>query len=408
MISAIRFLFPRDLSDDDIRTLLLLGAAFVVGHYDLTTMTLAVPHVQAAFAIPEGELGEMIALIRLGAIPALLLALVADRMGRRRLLMVTLVGMSVFSLATAFAQSANQFVFCQAMVRLFGSLEEILAVVYALEMLPSRHRGWGVGFLAAVGGVGTGIGSVLYAVVEYLPGQWRFMYGLGGVAILFIFWLRRNLPESTLFRQQGTAGVGALTAPLVEVFTLHRKAILALALITGAFWFQVTAVINFMSKYLQEVHSYTTLEVSVLFVGSGILAVVGNVLAGMASDRIGRRPMLAGAIVVNFVAALVFYNGSGLWLPLAWMLTLFSFLVVDLITYTLAGELFPTSCRSTASTLRILFTVLGAAAGLGFESYLYASTGSHAGALSMMAFSSLLALPAVFWMLRETANTALE
>lgn len=408
MIGAIRFLFPRDLSDEQIGLLLLLGAAFVVGHYDLTTLTLAVPHVQATFAIPEDELGQMIGIIRLGAIPALVLALVADRLGRRRLLMVTLVGMSVFSMATAFAQSAGQFVFFQCMVRLFGSLEEVLAVVYALEMLPARHRGWGVGFLAAVGGIGTGVGSLLFGVVDHLPGQWRALYGLGGVAILFLFWLRRNLPESNLFIDQHAQQRGALLAPLREIFTGHRRAIAALAIIAGTFWFQITAVVSFMSKYLQETHGYSTAEVSALFIVSGVLAVVGNVLAGMASDRFGRRPMLAGAILLNCAAAVVFYNASGAWVPLAWWLTLFSFLVVDLVTYTLAGELFPTSCRSTSSTLRILFSVLGGAVGLGFESYLFAITGSHSAALSMMAFSALLALPAVLWMLRETANARLQ
>lgn len=416
MIQTIRFLFPRDLSDQEIGLLLLLGAAFVVGHYDLTTLTLAVPHVQATFAVPEDELGQMMAVIRMGAIPAIALALVADKVGRRRLLMFTLLGMSVFSLATGFSQSANQFMFFQSMVRLFGSLEEILAVVYALEMLPARHRGWGVGFLAAMGGIGTGIGSVLYGAVDYLPGQWRAIYVLGGVAILFVFWLRRNLPESSLFIEQQSAASASgrsapaqsLFAPLVEIWTEHRRPIIALAIIAGAFWFQVTAVVNFMSKYLQEVHSYSTLEVSVLFIVSGLLAVAGNMVAGMASDRYGRKPVIAVAIVVNCIAGIVFYNASGVWLPLAWAVTLLSFLVVDLVTYTLAGELFPTSCRSTASTLRILFTVLGAATGLAIEGQLYAITGSHAQALSMMAFSSLLALPAVAWMLRETANTTLH
>lgn len=407
LIKPVRFLFPRDLSDADIRLLILLGAAFVVGHYDLTTLTLALPHVQATFAIPEDELGQMLSLIRIGAVPAILLALFADRLGRRRLLMFTLLGMSVFTLATAFAQSAEQFMFFQAMVRLFGSLEEIIAVVYALEMLPARHRGWGVGFLAAMGGIGTGTGSVLYAFVEYLPGEWRSMYFLGGLAILLIFWLRRDLPESRMFNAQSES-TRTLFAPLREIWNDHRRAIVALALVSLAFWFQITAVANFMSKYLQDSHGYSTLEVSVLFIVSGVIAVFGNVLAGRASDRLGRRPVLAVAICVNCVSVLLFYNLSGAWLPVAWLLTLFSFLVVDLVTYALSGELFPTSCRSTSTTLRIMFTVIGAAVGLACQGLLYTLAGSHAAALSLMCFSSLLALPVVVFMLRETANTTLR
>lgn len=407
-VRRLLFFFPKDLSGDDIRLLLLLGAAFVIGHYDLTILTLAVPDVQASFAVAESDLGEMIALIRLGALPAIFLALLADRIGRRQLLLGTLVGMSIFSLATCFAQTPNQFVLFQALVRFFGSLEEMLAVVYALEMLPARHRGWGVGFLAAVGGIGVGIGSVLYAFVDVLPGGWRFMYGFGGVAILFVAWVRKDLPESKMFAEAVHARGDSLLRPLREIFTQHRRALFALAVVSCAFWFQITASINFMSKYLQDVHDYSTLQVSVLFIIAGVIAVIGNLAAGYVSDIVGRRPTLALGVVVNFVATLVFYNASGIWLPLAWAALLFSFLVVDLISYALAGELFPTTCRSTAVTLRLIFTVLAAAAGLAVEGSLYSTVGSHSSALTLMTFSSLVALPAVFFWLRETANTRLS
>lgn len=406
-VRRLLFFFPRDLSSDDIRLLLLLGAAFVIGHYDLTILTLAVPDVQASYQIAEEELGGIIAVIRLGALPAIFLALLADKIGRRKLLLGTLVGMSVFSLATCFAQTPNQFVLFQALVRFFGSLEEMLAVVYALEMLPQRHRGWGVGFLAAVGGIGVGIGSVLYAFVDYLPGGWRFMYGFGGIAILMIAWVRKDLPESKMYTELGSELRDGFLHPLRVIFSQHRRAIVALAVISWFFWFQLTASVNFMSKYLQEFHNYSTLHVSVLFIIAGVIAVTGNLVAGYVSDIVGRRPTLALGILLNFVATVVFYNSAGLWIPLSWLLLLFSFLVVDLITYTVAGELFPTSCRSTAITLRLIFTVLAAAAGLAVEGSLFAVFGSHSYALTLMTCSSLIALPAVFLLLRETANTRL-
>lgn len=388
---------------------MLLGAAFLIGHYDMTILTLALPDVQASFNIAEEDVGKLVAMIRLGSLPALLLAIMADQLGRRRLLVLTLVGMSLFSIATAFAQTAQQYMVFQAFVRLFGSLEEILAVIYALELLPARYRGWGVGFLAAMGGLGSGLGSLLYGGVDSLPGGWRAMYALAGVAILLIAYMRRSLPESPMFEAKQSSNLrSTFWEPLKEIFTFHRQTAVALAVIAFAFWFQISAGLNFMSKFLQDQHGYSTGQVSILFIVAGTVAIFGNVVAGRMSDRVGRRPIIAGAIALNCCAFLVFYNTSGWLIPLAWIAALFSFFVVDVIAHALSGELFPTSCRSTASTLRYAVGVLAAALGLTLEGSLYTAMGSHGAALSLMTLSSLLALPAIAFWLKETANTQLK
>jgi putative MFS transporter len=399
---------PSDLHTKEKRILLLLGAAYFVGAYDMTLVTLALPDIQVSFSIAEEKLGSLIAYARMGAIPAILLALVADRIGRRKLLVMTLVGLSVFSLATAFAQSVTQFIILQSAAKFFITLEEILAVIFALEMLPARHRGWGVGFLAAMGGLGSGLGAMLYGVVEYLPGGWRALYVLGSFAILYIAFLRRNLPESPMFEKQSQGTKSPLWQPLHEIFTQHRRALLALAAIAATFWFQIGANLNFMSKYLQSSHGYSPGEVSVLFVVAGVFAIFGNVVAGKVSDTIGRRPTLAFGIVANCAAFLAFYNSSSLLLPLAWIAALFSFFVVDVVITAVTGELFPTSCRSTAASLRVIFAVVAGAIGLAAEGVLYTYFGSHAAALSLLTLSSLLGLPAVALWLRETANTELN
>lgn len=403
------FAIPRDLDRDDRVLLMLLGAAFFIGQYDMTLLTLSLPDVQASFSIGEESLGKLIAFARLGAIPAILLALVADRIGRRRLLVVSLLGVSVCTLATGFAETASQFMLFQAGARIFTTLEEILAVVFALEMLPARHRGWGVGFLAAMGALGAGLASVLYGAVELLPGGWRALYVFGGVAVLYIAWLRRNLPESPLFSEQANAGLErTLWQPLREIFTRHRRAVLTLGCLAATFWFQIGATLNFMSKFLQNNHGYSPGQVSTLFVVAGTVAIFGNVLSGRVSDTIGRRPTLAFGIVLNSVALVAFYNTSGMLLPLAWIGALFGFFVVEVMINAISGELFPTSCRSTAASMRTIFSVLAGAVGLAVEGSLYSALGSHAAALSTMALTSLLGLPVIALWLRETANTELR
>ena len=402
------FATPADLPRRDRNLLWLLAAAFFIGQYDMTLLSIALPDIQASFGIAEEDLGKLVAVGRLGAIPAILLALVADRLGRRRLMVMTMVGLALSNVATAFASSTEQFMLFQASARLFTTLEEILAVIFALEMLPDRHRGWGVGFLAAMGALGSGLAAGLYALVSYMPGEWRALYIIGACAIFYVAWLRRNLPESPKFEQKKTDVKGDYWEPLKEIFTHHRREITVLLTIAGVFWFQVSTTLNFMSKFLQDTHGYSQGDVSVLFIAAGTFAIFGNVIAGRMSDRFGRRPTLSVAIAVYSVAALSFYNTSGWLLPIAWMAAIFCYFAVEVVVGAISGELFPTSCRSTAASLRTITGVLTGAAGLAVEGGLYSIFGSHGQALSVMAMTCLVALPVAMFFLRETANTKLD
>jgi MFS family permease len=403
------FLAPVELSAADRILLLLLAAAFFVGQYDMTVLGLALPDLQRSFAIPEEDLGKVIAVARLGALPALFMALLADRVGRRSLLMVTLLGCSIATAATGFARTAQEFILLQFCARAFVTAEEIIAVIYVLEMLPARHRGWGVGFLAAVGALGSGFASLLYAAVEYLPGGWRALYVMAAFPMLYFAWLRRKLPESALFHEHvGSRPKPGFWRPFQEIFRYHRRAMIALTVIACAFWFHLAATMNFMSKYLQEDHGFARQEVSLLFIVAGSLAILGNPVAGRLSDRIGRRPTLIAALLLNCLATVTFYNTGGWILPLAWIGTLFGFFAVEVIVNAISGELFPTSCRSTASTLRAAVAMFAAVSGLAVEGRLYNYLGSHAEALTLLALSSLLAIPVVVLLLRETARTELS
>ncbi len=403
------FLPPDGLELADKKLLLLLGVAFFVGQYDMTILGLALPDIQNSFDISEQSLGKVIAIAKVGSIPALFLALLSDRIGRRSMLMFTLLGLSIATGATGFARTTEEFIAAQFLARVFSTAEEIIAVIYVLELLPVMYRGWGVGFLAAMGGIGAGLASLLYGAVEFLPGGWRALYVIAALPILYLAWLRRLMPESTMFnRYAGGNEAASFWQPFVAVFNSHRGQMIAIGLIAAAFWFHIAATMNFMSKYLQEAHDYAPQEISLLYIVAGTLAIMGNVTAGRISDRIGRRPTLTAGLLVNCLAVITFYNSSGLLLPLAWTALLFSFFAVEVMVNTISGELFPTSCRSTASTLRMICAVVAGVAGLTIEGSLYTFLGSHSAALSVMTLTSLLAVPIVALVLRETAGTQLS
>src|SRR5215510_13538605 len=98
------------------RTLSLLGFvsfALFFEQYDLSLLNNALKYITADLAIPETRLGFFQMWIRLGSLPALLLIPLADRLGRRRLFLVSVVGMSLGTLITAFSQSPLQLTLAQ-------------------------------------------------------------------------------------------------------------------------------------------------------------------------------------------------------------------------------------------------------------------------------------------------------
>jgi predicted metalloprotease len=70
----------------------LLGLTLQINHYDFALLSLALPQIQAGLGVPEERLGGVMASVRLGVVPAILLAFLADRVGRRRLLIATILG----------------------------------------------------------------------------------------------------------------------------------------------------------------------------------------------------------------------------------------------------------------------------------------------------------------------------
>lgn len=108
---------------------------------------------------------------------AFLLVPFADRMGRRRLFLVSLVGLSLATFSTAFTQTIGQFIALQMLARAFMVTCSATSFVIITEEFPAAHRGWGIGILGALGAMGYGLGLLLFAAIEVLPLGWRALMG---------------------------------------------------------------------------------------------------------------------------------------------------------------------------------------------------------------------------------------
>lgn len=402
---------PEKLPPRQLGVVLLVGIAYLINQYDLGIFSLALPQIQAGLGIGESDLGYVTGLIRVGIVPAFAIAIMADRVGRRRVLMLTIAGTALATFATAFAQTPMQFALCQIACRGFMGAEEILSIVVVAEELDTRARGWGIGALSALGSLGHGLAALVFSLVDVLPHGWRALYVLGALPLVALIWLRRNLDETERYRRlaeaRGDERVGLL-APLKALATTYPGRLAALAATTIPYSFAVAASLLFISKYLQEERGYSPGEVGLLYILVGGFATLGNLAAGRLSDRIGRRRVLAGAILVNSALFAVFYTGSGWILPLGWVAAIFTYFAVDVTLAAVSAELFPTSYRSTASAARLVFWASAAGAGLAVHGLLVPLFGAPSLATAAMLATAPLGALVVLALMPETAARSLE
>src|SRR4029453_5299233 len=197
---------PTEITPDQLRLLGVVALALFFENYDLSMLGSALKFIREDFGLAQSEGGRLQALVRLGALPVLFVIPFVDRLGRRRVFLAALVGMSVGTFATAFAQNAAQFVAAQMLSRTFLLTASATAFVIVTEELPAARRGWGVGMLGALGSCGFGLGALLFAAIEHLPFGWRFLYGVGIAPLLFLPWFRREVHETGRFaREHGAA-----------------------------------------------------------------------------------------------------------------------------------------------------------------------------------------------------------
>ena len=179
---------------------LLVGMAALFAGFDQNVYGFAIPQIQASLHIPENQIGLTVTYFRVATFVAMMLALTADIVGRRRLLLITIFGQAAFTLATAFSQTYAQFVWLQVLTRVFGYAEEMLCIVVIVEEVAANVRGWAAGTLAGLTYTGAGFAALCFAAVNILPGHWRALYVIGGFSMFFLAFLRRRLPETKRFR----------------------------------------------------------------------------------------------------------------------------------------------------------------------------------------------------------------
>ena len=269
--------------------------------------------------------------------------------------------------------------------------------------------------LAALGALGHALAALSFGFVDLLPYGWRALYVVGAVPLVFLAWLRRELPETSRFQAaEATAHEGSWWTPAWLLLRSYPGRVLAIAAALVPLEFVVMAGYTFAPKTLQEVHGFSPGAVGTLYIVGGALGILGNVVAGQLGDRWGRRWVVVFFTGISAIAFGGFFGVEGTALQGTyavvpfWILQVFSLMGIGVTFKALGTELFPTSHRSTASGVRGALGALGGVLGLVLESSLYAMTGSHSQAILWMLPALLIPPFVAWWAIPETAGRKLE
>lgn len=413
---SARFLWllrpPVSIDRPTERIILLVGAAALFAGFDMNIFGLAIPQIQASFAIPENEIGLTVSYFRIAAIVALLLAASADIIGRRRLLLFTIIGQAIFTLLTAFAQNYEQFVAAQFLTRVFGYAEEMLCIVVIAEEIDARARGWANGALSGFNYFGAGLAALVFMAVNLLPYGWRAIYLIGAVPIFMVAYLRRSLPETQRFEIQQVKIAGSRIAEsLALVRAMAReypRRLFTVLVAAAAFGFAIAPASVLYSKYLQDTHGFTPAQVSMLIIPCGLVGLGLTIMAGRMSDRLGRRPMGIAILLLAAGGFALFYGGAPDWaLAPLWIVAFFGFFAGEALIAGFALEIMPTRYRATVSGLRYLCAIGAGALALALEGVFFDRFGGHGPAIQVMLLAIPIAMAAI-WALPEPAGKSLE
>lgn len=401
--------------------LLLVTLAALWGSYDLAVLQLALPQIAESLRIPLAQLSDVGALIKLGSLPAFGFAVAADRWGRRRLLISSVVCFTLATGATAFAPNVTTFVVCQFLARLFVTVVITLAGVFIIEEFPAHARGWGMGAFTGLATLGGGLAALLFAGIEQLPFGWRGLYVIGLVAFAFLpLWIMR-LPETARFQAQQNENKatesGAFARrvqlqvprwqPLRQLLRAYPLRLRILVVVILLFNLGGDAALFYDPTYLQQAHGWQPWQVSLLNLSAGFMALVGSMVAGRLSDRMGRRRTGGMLLVAMSLCIIAYYNVQGWLLPLFWAGLLFSSIGATVVLSAINNELFPTAYRATASGAIAILATLSGAASLTVHGQLVRWQLSPWTAISLLALG-LLVIPVSLMRLPETSGRALE
>ncbi len=331
-------------------------------NYDTGLLALASPVIADGLGVSVATFGIGVAIIRLGALGGVVTLRLADRWGRRPMLLISVLAFTVLTGATALAAGLVVFVVLQVLARVFLSTEETLASVVLTEELRPERRGAGIGMLGIISTAGFGLVALLLLAVDSTPLGWRLFYVVALVPLAVVVYLRRNLAETRAYAV--AAAADRVRQPwwpqLDPVGARHLRRLLLVLATVGML---ATTSFFFAAELAQDDYGWKGLFTIVVFAAAPT-TLLGYVVGGRMSDHFGRKPILTASVLGFSLGALLVFSGEQLLYVPGFFLLAASDAAVQAVRSAFAGELFPTEVRGTLGAVAGAVIVVAGSVGL--------------------------------------------
>ncbi|MBI2567582.1 MAG: MFS transporter [Candidatus Schekmanbacteria bacterium] len=333
------------------RLFVFLGVATFFEGYDFLALTQILPNLRAEMDLAPSHGGYLVAAINFGTMVAYLLVRKADQWGRRRLLMLTISGYTIFTFLTGLSPNVVAFAACQLLARIFLIAEWATSVVYAAEEFPAERRGMVIGVIQATSSLGSIVCAGVVPLLLATDYGWRAVYFVGITPLIILAFARRNIKESHRFAEQvAERRSAARHSDFFRIFSSpYRGRMLQLALIWALSYVCIQNGITFWKEFAVAERGMSDADVASLVTYAAVGAMPFVFFAGKMLDVLGRKG--GGAIIFlitsfGVYAAYTFETPAALTFALAMGIFGSSAILPVLNAYT--AELFPTDLRGDA------------------------------------------------------------
>lgn len=390
-----------DFDRSEWRVLGPLTLAGFFESYDNTLLAIGVPTIALGLGVSVEALAGGIAVIRLGALAAYPFLRLADRWGRRKVLILSLALFTVLTGLTALAWTLLAFVVFQFCARCFLQVEGALAsIVIAEEVRPDR-RGAALSVLGLIAGTSGAAVLAIKIAADAIGGWgWRLFYVFALLPLAVVAWLRRNFRETRAF-EVAQEGERVQTGMFPHVDREHRRLVFRAVLISSGFGLASTPGFVWAGNLAENGYGWSGLYVAILFT-AGLFGFVGYLVGGRFSDILGRRRITVVGLLVQACGWVLVFSGVRGLFAVGFYLALMGLSAFQTVSYAYLAELFPTEVRASVASLALTVQIAAGSVGLVLVSVLSESVGPYRVMVVLAGFEALSALLVVG--LPETAG----
>jgi SHS family lactate transporter-like MFS transporter len=346
----------RRLTRSQRHTFLATFLGWTLDSFDFFLLIFCVKAMAADFHTqPSAIFGAVFMTQAFRPVGAILFGMLADRYGRRPVLMINILSFSAIELACAFAPSLNALLALRAIFGIAMGGEWGVGAALAFESLPKEGRGTFSGLLQEGYAIGSILASAAFALLFHWIG-WRGLFIFGAIPALLVFYVQARVEESPVWLagiEKGRARAAGTAAPAVpENLRAFLPTFLFLVVLMTAFMSFSHGTQDVYPTFLSVAMKVSPQTVGLIGVLYGIGSIFGGLVFGSLSEKWGRkRAIVTASLLAIPVIPLYAYGHSALTLGIGAVLMQFMVQGAWGVVPAYLTELSPAPVRATAPGL---------------------------------------------------------